>query len=108
LSVDIERCRNFEIRFLTPKFSVVRLCFFCLSILRDRCVSGTQADISVYIITWIRPQIESRPILQQPPSTAPELLERIKTSLSAYTDNAPQSDDITLLAVQGFPKNIKL
>ena len=45
-----------------------------------------------------------RPILQQPASSAPELLEQIKSSLFAYTDNAPQSDDITLLAIQGFPK----
>jgi sigma-B regulation protein RsbU (phosphoserine phosphatase) len=47
-----------------------------------------------------------RPILQQPASSAPELLERIKSSLFAYTDNASQSDDITLLAVQGIPENM--
>ncbi len=45
-----------------------------------------------------------RSLLQQPASTASELLDQIKTSLFAYTDNAPQSDDITLLAVQGAPK----
>ena len=45
-----------------------------------------------------------RSILQQPATSAPEMLERIKTSLSAYTENAPQNDDITLLAVQGIPK----
>jgi len=44
-------------------------------------------------------------ILQQPASSAPELLERIKSSLSAYTDNAPQNDDITLLAVQCSPED---
>jgi len=43
-------------------------------------------------------------ILQQPASSAPELIERIKSSLSDYTDNAPQNDDITLLAVQGVPE----
>ena len=41
-------------------------------------------------------------ILDQPAPSAPELLERIKSSLSAYTANAPQNDDITLLAVQGM------
>ena len=39
-------------------------------------------------------------LLKQPVASAPELLERIKTSLFSYTENAPQSDDITLLAVQ--------
>jgi two-component system response regulator len=46
-----------------------------------------------------------RSILEQPADSAPELLERIKASLVAYTENAPQSDDITLLAVQGIPKD---
>lgn len=45
-----------------------------------------------------------RSILQQPASSGPELLERIKSSLSAYTENAPQNDDITLLTVQGLPE----
>jgi len=45
-----------------------------------------------------------RSILQQPASSVPELLERIKTSLSSYTGNAPQNDDITLLAVQCAPE----
>jgi len=48
-----------------------------------------------------------RSILQQPASSASELLERIKASLFAYTDNAPQNDDITLLVVQGVPKDKK-
>jgi sigma-B regulation protein RsbU (phosphoserine phosphatase) len=48
-----------------------------------------------------------RSILQQPVSSAPELLEQIKAGLSAYTENAPQSDDITLLAVQGASKDKK-
>ena len=43
-----------------------------------------------------------RSILQQPATSAPDLLERIKSNLAAYTENAPQSDDITLLAVQGL------
>ncbi len=42
-------------------------------------------------------------LLEQPVTSAPELLERIKTSLFNYTENAPQSDDITLLAVQRYP-----
>ena len=46
-----------------------------------------------------------RSILQQPASSAPDLLERIKSSLFTYTENAPQNDDITLLAVQGAPKD---
>jgi len=45
-----------------------------------------------------------RSILEQPAASATELLERIKTSLSVYTENATQNDDITLLAVQGVPK----
>lgn len=45
-----------------------------------------------------------RSILQQPASSASDMLERIKTSLFAYTENAPQNDDITLLVVQGVPK----
>jgi len=43
-------------------------------------------------------------LLDQPVASAPELLERIENSLFKYTQNAPQSDDITLLAVQGYPK----
>ena len=49
-----------------------------------------------------------RSILQQPASTASELLEQIKTNLFAFTDKAPQNDDITLLAVQGAPKGKNL
>jgi len=45
-----------------------------------------------------------RSILEQPAASATELLERIKTSLSVYTENATQNDDITLLAVHGVPK----
>ena len=45
-----------------------------------------------------------RSILQQPSGSASELLERIKSTLFAYTENAPQIDDITLLAVQGLSK----
>lgn len=43
-------------------------------------------------------------LLEQPVASAAELLERIKTSLFNYTGNAPQSDDITLLAVQAHLK----
>ncbi len=43
-------------------------------------------------------------LLEQPVDSASELVERIKTSLFKYTENAPQCDDITLLAVQGYPK----
>ena len=39
-------------------------------------------------------------ILEQPVASAAELLARIKSSLFSYTENAPQNDDITLLAVQ--------
>jgi len=46
-----------------------------------------------------------RSILQQPISSAPELLERIKADLFTYTESAPQSDDITLLAIQGAPED---
>ena len=43
-------------------------------------------------------------LLEQPVASASELLERIKTSLFKHTENAPQSDDITLLVVQAYPK----
>jgi sigma-B regulation protein RsbU (phosphoserine phosphatase) len=43
-------------------------------------------------------------LLKQPAASASELLERIKTSLFNYTENALQIDDITLLAVRGYPK----
>jgi sigma-B regulation protein RsbU (phosphoserine phosphatase) len=39
-------------------------------------------------------------LLDKPAASASELLERIKTTLFNYTENVPQSDDITLLAVQ--------
>jgi sigma-B regulation protein RsbU (phosphoserine phosphatase) len=39
-------------------------------------------------------------ILEQPPSSASDLVERIETSLSTHIHNAPPSDDITMLAVQ--------
>lgn len=39
-------------------------------------------------------------LLEQPASSARELLEQIKTHLFAHVDNAVQSDDITMLAVQ--------
>lgn len=42
-------------------------------------------------------------LLEQNASSASELLERIKTNLFAYMENAPQFDDITMLAVQRIP-----
>jgi sigma-B regulation protein RsbU (phosphoserine phosphatase) len=39
-------------------------------------------------------------LVQPPPASASQLLEWIKTNLFAYMDNAPQFDDITMLAVQ--------
>ncbi|OUL22253.1 GAF domain-containing SpoIIE family protein phosphatase [Nostoc sp. 106C] len=39
-------------------------------------------------------------LFQPPPASASQLLEWIKTNLFAYMDNAPQFDDITMLAVQ--------
>lgn len=39
-------------------------------------------------------------IIDQAASSAPDLVERIKTSVSAHVHNAPPSDDITMLAVQ--------
>lgn len=39
-------------------------------------------------------------IIEQKTSSATDLLDRIKTSVSAHVHNAPPSDDITMLAVQ--------
>ncbi|MBW4561842.1 MAG: SpoIIE family protein phosphatase [Mojavia pulchra JT2-VF2] len=39
-------------------------------------------------------------LFEPPPASASQLLEWIKTNLFAYMDNAPQFDDITMLAVQ--------
>jgi len=41
-----------------------------------------------------------RSLLEQPVASAHDLLERIKTNLFTHIDNAPQFDDITMLAVQ--------
>lgn len=41
-----------------------------------------------------------RSLLEQPASDVCDLLGRIKTNLFAHIDNAPQFDDITMLAVQ--------
>ena len=38
-------------------------------------------------------------LLEKPASTAPELIEQIKTDLFNHIDNAPQFDDITMIAV---------
>ena len=42
-------------------------------------------------------------LLEQPVSSASDLLEHIKINLFTYTDKAPPSDDITMLAVQRAP-----
>jgi sigma-B regulation protein RsbU (phosphoserine phosphatase) len=39
-------------------------------------------------------------ILKQPPSSASELVEGIRTNIFAHIQNSPQFDDITMLAVQ--------
>ncbi|MFM7580155.1 MAG: PP2C family protein-serine/threonine phosphatase, partial [Microcystaceae cyanobacterium] len=39
------------------------------------------------------------PILTQPTESANQLLDRIKTELFAYIGEAPQFDDITMIAV---------
>jgi len=44
-----------------------------------------------------------RELLEQPAGSASKLLERVKSSLFAYIDNAPQFDDITMLAVHRYP-----
>ena len=42
-------------------------------------------------------------LLEQPATSASDLLKRIQTNLFAYIDDAPQFDDITMLAVQRTP-----
>ncbi|OUL31971.1 serine/threonine protein phosphatase [Nostoc sp. T09] len=44
-------------------------------------------------------------LFQPTPASASQLLEWIKTNLFAYMDNAPQFDDITMLAVQRLGNN---
>jgi len=41
-----------------------------------------------------------RSIIEQTPSSASDLVDRIQTSVAAHVNNAPPSDDITMLAVQ--------
>jgi sigma-B regulation protein RsbU (phosphoserine phosphatase) len=43
-------------------------------------------------------------LIEAPVSSASELIERIKTHLFRHVDNAPQFDDITMLAVHRKPK----
>ena len=43
-------------------------------------------------------------ILEQPASSASGLIEQIKTDLFKHVNNAPQADDITMLAVHRKPK----
>jgi sigma-B regulation protein RsbU (phosphoserine phosphatase) len=42
-------------------------------------------------------------LIQAPVTSANELIERIKTDLFCHIDNAPQSDDITMIAVHRKP-----
>ncbi|MGK7903920.1 MAG: PP2C family protein-serine/threonine phosphatase [Hormoscilla sp.] len=44
-----------------------------------------------------------RELIENQAASASELLERIKSSLFAYMDDAPQFDDITMLAVHRYP-----
>jgi sigma-B regulation protein RsbU (phosphoserine phosphatase) len=43
-------------------------------------------------------------VIEAPVSSASELIERIKTHLFRHIDNAPQFDDITMLAIHRKPK----
>jgi len=43
-------------------------------------------------------------ILEQTTSSASDLVDRIKTSVSTHVQNAPPSDDITMLAVRRLSK----
>jgi sigma-B regulation protein RsbU (phosphoserine phosphatase) len=44
-------------------------------------------------------------LLESRPSSAIELIDRIKADLSNHIDNAPQSDDITMIAVHRKPQS---
>jgi len=44
-------------------------------------------------------------IIEQPPASASDLVERIKTNLFTHVHNAPPSDDITMLAVRRLSLN---
>jgi len=50
---------------------------------------------------FTRKRLES--LLEQPPCSAADLLERIKTNLFVHVDNAQQFDDITMIAVHRAP-----
>jgi sigma-B regulation protein RsbU (phosphoserine phosphatase) len=43
-------------------------------------------------------------VIEHPVSSAEELIERIKTQLFRHIDDAPQFDDITMIAVHRKPK----
>jgi sigma-B regulation protein RsbU (phosphoserine phosphatase) len=47
-----------------------------------------------------------RSLLEQPVTSVHDLLERIKTNLFTHIDNAPQFDDITMLAVQRLSSTV--
>jgi sigma-B regulation protein RsbU (phosphoserine phosphatase) len=44
-------------------------------------------------------------LLEQPALTAPKLIDQIKLELFNHIDNAPQFDDITMIAVRREKKN---
>jgi sigma-B regulation protein RsbU (phosphoserine phosphatase) len=44
-------------------------------------------------------------LLEKPASTASQLIEQIKIELFNHIDNAPQFDDITMMAVHREPLN---
>jgi sigma-B regulation protein RsbU (phosphoserine phosphatase) len=44
-------------------------------------------------------------LLELPASSAAELIERIQTDLFLHIDNAPQFDDITMIAVHRKPQS---
>ncbi len=44
-------------------------------------------------------------LCQQPATSASELLKRIETDLFAYMDDAPQFDDITMMAIRRLPRS---
>jgi sigma-B regulation protein RsbU (phosphoserine phosphatase) len=50
-------------------------------------------------------QLRFLSLLEQPVSSATELIDRIKADLFAHIHNAPQFDDITMIAVHRKPEN---
>ncbi len=58
-----------------------------------------EKDCSI-LITEYTPEKEMLSILKEPPPSASELVEGIRTNIHAHIQNSPLSDDITMLAVQ--------